>query len=212
MIQGKGPCLIVGNGRSAASADLQAVRCPVWTCNAAWSLRWMPDLHIALDRQQMEQSPAVYRDLHDAGRLVVAGDRWPIGKNVGFLQDGSKWSRDPWNEGIVEGWHGTGSVVYAALQLAIGAGWGPVYIVGLDLSGPRFDGSKAAPTSTLSKQDQLFRYAAQVNVVNVFNCNPMSACTAFPKVSWEKALEGMNWMYPERESSVLPAPAMAWPQ
>jgi hypothetical protein len=212
VIQTRGPLLIVGNGRSAACADLQAVRCPVWTTNAAWGLRWMPDLHIALDKAQMASSPAVYGDLHDAGRLVVAGAGWPIGRNVGFLQDGSKWSRDPWNDGVVEGWHGTGSVVYAALQLAIADGWGPLYLVGVDLMGSRFDGTKAASVSVLNKQDHLFRYAAQVNVVNIFNCNPVSACTAFPKVSWERALESMNWMHAPRGPVVLEQPAMAEPQ
>lgn len=172
----------------------------------------MPDLHIALDKAQMAQSPAVYRDLHDANRLVVAGAGWPIGKDVGFLQNGSKWSRDPWNEGVVEGWHGTGSVVYAALQLGIAAGHGPIFVVGVDLQGPRFDGTKGAGTATLSKQDQLFRYAAQVNVVNIFNVSSTSACTAFPFMPWDRALESMNWMYPEKERARLDQPAMAGPQ
>lgn len=174
--------MIVGTGASVKDHDLTRVTCPVMTTNIAWSRRWMPDFHVAIDHAQYLAYPAIYEDLHQHGRLYVAGSKWNVGHRLAFRTDGVLYSPDI-TRGVVESMDGCGSVLYVALQIAEHLGFGPLYLVGLDLHGPRFDGSKAF--DGIEKQNKLFLHAAAVSHAKIFNAgSPQTRCTAFPLVDF----------------------------
>jgi len=180
------------------------------TTNRAWSRRVWPDHHVAVDYDQYKLTPAIYHDLSDMGRLFVCGSKWPCGVNIPFnLDDRVVFSHDL-EQGVVESVGQCGSVVYVALQLAAYMGYGPLYVIGLDLSARRYDGS-ASPDG-IWEQNNLFRHAAMALTVNVWNLSPGSRCDAFPKKSFAEALPDMNWMYREKEIVIPPQPDMAVPQ
>jgi hypothetical protein len=187
-----GPLAIVGNGSSVRQHDLRRLKCPVMTVNRAWARRLWPDHHVALDQAHREEAPAIYADMADRGLLWVAGEKWKTLKNAHVMKfTQGEWSDDI-EQGVVESINGTGSVVFAALQLAKWMGYGPLYIYGLDLTGPRFDGT--SPSPDLIKQSALFHVASR-HVEAYLVGSPGSLCTAFPHAEIPAEL----WTSPKEE-------------
>lgn len=179
---GKGRCFILGNGPSLANLDLSALAgMVVFTTNRALSLYPSPKYHVTLEKAHALREPAAYEALAKAGKLWTAGE-WSIGHVVPLLNGGPvSFSRDM-THGVVTQIGTTGSVIYAALQLAAWMGYGPLYLIGVDLAGPHFDGSPAS--KNLIAQNSLFRHVpADVEVYVVGESKAI-----FPKRTLEEAI------------------------
>jgi hypothetical protein len=197
-----GPLVVMGTGSSLQKHDATRISCPVMTTNIAWQRRWMPDFHVCVETDQYKTAPAIYKDLHDAGKLFVLGETWPVGHKLGIRQDGELFSHDL-EQGVVVSMDGFGSVLYVALQLAEYMGFGPIYVMGLDLGGPRFDGSKAS--DNIEKQNKLFLHAAAVMTTQVFNVgSPDSRCTAFPLADFSVVPREVKVRVPTAPDMVAP--------
>jgi hypothetical protein len=210
---------IIANGSSVLSHDLGRIpsTVKVMTVNRSWSRRIWPDVHLALDWKQQEACPAVYEDMAQRKILYVAGAKWLPYVKLGahelqFMNIPNKlWSWEPGK--IVEAFGGTGSVVYAAMQLACHLGHSTLYVLGLDLWGPRFDQSKAS--DALTAQNVLFGAAANVlrkGGIEVFNVgSPDSLCRDIPKMTFEEMLQREGGPAVSVSTS-LPEVVMAEPQ
>jgi len=179
---GKGRCFVLGNGPSLAKTDLsRLVDVPTCTTNRALSLYPNPTFHCCLERIHALSAPEVYAQLAKAGKLFVAGD-WDLGHVVPLLNGGPvKFSRDL-TDGAVTQIGTTGSVVFFALQVAAWLGYGPIYLLGVDLAGPHFDGTPAS--KHLIAQNSLFRHVpADVEVYTVGESKAI-----FPRRSLEEAI------------------------
>jgi hypothetical protein len=209
---------IIANGASVKDHDLTRIppSVKVMTLNRSWQLRMWPDMHLALDHAQSLMAPSVYEDLADRKILWCAGAKWvPLvqrGANeVKFCHDGRVWSSSR-DDGFVEGYAGNGSVTYAALQLATWLGHSEIYVLGLDLGGYRFDGSK--PSEDILRQNVLMQAGysqLQKYGIGLWNVgSPNSRCTDIPKITFQEMLDREGEA--EKEAVVLDQPAMAEPQ
>lgn len=195
-----GPCAILANGRSLLKHDLSRLTCPTIGVNRAW--RYNPTYHVCSDDIHGRKEPEVYARLDREGRLfVVDSPNWKVGMRLPLI-----WRRrrprptpPPFSFDLLAGVQvaiesnaAHGSVVYVALQVACWLGFDTIYILGLDLKGPRFvdDGWSQAPSDEiLKRQDALFQWAQEwtKGKVRIYNCgSPNSACTAFDKVDFEQ--------------------------
>lgn len=182
--------LILANGPSLRDHNIARAPCMTMGMNETF-MYWWSDYHVAIERDQWDQFPGVYRQMDD-GRLFVVGE-WPVGERIPLLMGPAR-DRTPFSfdldMGAVEGVDGIGSVAYLALQLAVWMGFRRIYFVGLDL-GPR-DGQGHAmsdrPADLIMEiQNQLFLLAAEAlegtkHEVRVIGTS--SRCTAFEKIDW----------------------------
>lgn len=189
------PVAILANGPSLDAYDfaayhLQGAPMDTLGMNASFMAHWAT-WHIAIERDQWDQFPGVYRELHRQRKLFVICANWPVGHKILPLPEGLR-DANPFSfdlqRGIVEGVNGIGSIAYGALQLAVWMGYGTIYFLGLDL-GPvggkgHFHG-KAPADPLMGHQNELFHLAADElhgteHVVLVVGA---SRCTAFPRAS-----------------------------
>ncbi len=183
--------LILAPGPSLRDHDIASAKCATMGMNESFMTFWA-DYHVAIEIDQWDQYPGVYRKMDTDGRLLVAG-KWPVGRRVPLLPPPAR-DRTPFSFdldiGAVEGVEGFGSVAYLSLQIAVWMGFTDIYFAGLDL-GPR-DGEGHAgvdrPSDPLMvHQNELFHIAAAElagtrHVVKVIGEG--SRCTAFPKCGW----------------------------
>lgn len=173
---------IIGNGPSLNGHDLTSLS-RTMTTNRALALIPQPTYHCCLERTHALREPEVYTRLAKAGKLFVAGD-WEQGHVIPLLNGGPvKFSRDL-EEGVVTQIGTVGSVIWAALQIASYCGYNPLYLIGVDLAGPHFDGSPAS--KRLADQNSLFKFVpADVEVYVVGE----DSKAAFPKRSFMEACQ-----------------------
>lgn len=185
---------ILANGPSLAWYDFERVTVDTIGMNDSFFSHWA-DWHVAVERDQWDQYPGVYRKKADERRLFVLG-AWPVGNVIAPLgpeavRIGGPFSFDL-EQGAVAGVNGFGSVAYVALQLAVWMGYSHIYFLGLDL-GPvggagHFHGDRPADP-LMVHQNELFHLAEeelrghQCSVAIVGD----SRCTAFPRAAPEFA-------------------------
>lgn len=210
---------IIANGESVLKHDLQRIpqSVKVLTLNRAWSLRMWPDYHMALETAQAKEAPSVYEDMAQRGILWVAGSDWlPLVKKgaheLKYRSETNKlWSWEM-DKGIVEGFAGTGSVTYAAMQLACMLGFTTLHMLGLDLGPTRFDGSKSSPR--IEAQRVLFQTAyssLRKRGLEAFLVgSPESKVKDIPHMTFEDMLRREGGEVTERKA--MDQPAMAEPQ
>jgi hypothetical protein len=184
------PALLLANGPSLERHAPSGRFCSWPGITVGMNRSWMvhpADLHVVLEADQVTLAPGLYKYLASRGRLVAQGmgpDQWPEGTILlqEYRASFDRWSWDL-TQGAVSGWEGAGSVAYVALQLAVWMGCRPVYFVGLDLGGPKFDGSSACAEG----QSKLFDTAAKLlGDYPVYIVGDEGRCTTWPRVSWKE--------------------------
>jgi hypothetical protein len=183
---------ILANGLSLNDHDLTKIALPVMGLNRSWKVYPGkgpdgPFAHVALDTDHYREAPAWYRAMSAWGKLYVAGGAWkeltpaakilPIRTDVQFSTDLA--------EGVVCSLNGVGSVFYAALQVAYSLGYREVFALGLDLSGPHFDGTPASPY--VERQNELFRFIPED--MSVLTCGSTESRAIFEKVEFGSVCE-----------------------
>ena len=193
------PVAILANGPSLARYDFGRVVMDTIGMNASFLAHWAT-WHIAVERDQWDQFPGVYRELHRQGTLFAIG-AWPVGIHIRPLPQALRgevpFSFDL-NRGVVEGLHPIGSVAYAALQLAVWMGYERIYFLGLDL-GPEggaghFHGDEPSDPLMIH-QNELFHVAAEElkGMPHSVAIVGDSRCTAFPRADPEFAMCHFPW-------------------
>jgi hypothetical protein len=149
-----------------------------------------PEHHVALEPVHFHANPEYHQRVARYGGLyVVGGDgqpgvpAWPCGKVLAF--GSGTFSRDVFADGVVTGLNGVGSVFYAALQVAYTLGYREVFALGLDLSGPHFDGTPASPH--VERQNELFRFIPED--MSVLTCGSPESRAIFEKVEFGAVCE-----------------------
>jgi hypothetical protein len=184
------PALILANGPSLERYAHSGRFCSWPGITVGMNRSWMvhpADLHVVLEHDQVNEAPRFYEYLAKRGRLIAQGmnaSAWPEG-TILLQEYRSTFDRWSWDltQGAVSGWDGAGSVAYVALQLAVWMGCRPVYFVGLDLSGPKFDGSPAHAEG----QAKLFDTAAKLlGDYPVYVVGDEGRCTTWPRVTWKE--------------------------
>lgn len=184
---------ILANGPSLARYDFGRVAMDTLGMNASFMAHWAT-YHVAIERDQWDQFPGVYRHLHLEERLFTIGS-WPVGHRIKPLPEALR-GEVPFSfdltTGVVEGIHPIGSVAYAALQLAVWMGYGLIYFLGLDLGAVggagHFQGD--APADPLMiHQNELFHVAGEElrGLPHAVAIVGDSRCTAFPRAAPEFA-------------------------
>jgi hypothetical protein len=183
-----GTCAIIANGPSILEYDLDHIPCPVLTTNRAWMRKW-PDYHVCLEADHYLEAPGVYRELARENRLFVLGSTWPhdVGIHMPVFVGDRKQERLSFDltRGVIEGWGSSGTVAYAALQVAIWLGFVRVFYVGLDLRGKtKFTGHSVG---NLEGQVDLFVAAAPLlreRGIEVKVVGQASRAYCFERISW----------------------------
>ena len=169
------PILILGNGPSLLTYDLGQWRGLSLGTNRSHRVH-QSTYHMALEQK------------YEAGLMklkcpvFVAGTGWRVGYECPILSATvTTFSRDM-EHGVVIGKGTVGSVVFAAIQLAAYMGASPIYLVGVDLAGPHFDGTPAS--KHLTRQNELF--ALVPKDVEVYAVPP--SLSVFPKKEWSEVI------------------------
>lgn len=148
--------------------------------NRSWMRQPDPAMHVGLETVHYYANPEYYARVAKHGGLYAIGAGWPIGTQLQF--GGGTFSRDVFKDGVVTQLNDVGSVFYASLQVAYTLGYRTIYALGLDLTGPHFDGSPASPH--VEKQNQLF--ANIPDDMKVYVCGSPESRAIFPKVPIEE--------------------------
>lgn len=185
-----GRVVILANGPSLKKHDLRrlaASDCLILGLNRSWDVSW-PDYHMTLDVRQYATHPRIYQRLNDEGRLYVLGPMWPVGVHLKMAPQSVSFSHELQRDGIQPSIDGTGSVAYAALQLAAWMGFTTAFFLGLDLHGPHYHGDWPTDQEALAKQDRLFHVAAKEldGRMEVFTVGRESRCTAFLSADFDE--------------------------
>lgn len=183
---------ILANGPSLANYEFRGLNGRIDTLgmNASFMAHWAT-WHVAIERDQWDQFPGVYREMHRQGKLFTICQNWPVGHTIKpFPVDlrGEVPFSFNLELGVVEGIESIGSVAYAALQLAVWMGYTTIFFLGLDLGpvGKRGHFHGQAPADPMMKhQNQLFHIAADElhGTPYVVQVVGESRCTAFPRAS-----------------------------
>jgi hypothetical protein len=173
--------IVVACGPSLKKVDPAVLGRDVGVVGTNDSFLWAGHLDwlCIINRDWWERYPAMLMHYDEHGRLIVLErkDRpIPIGKRAPSNKGQSYFSFDV-NEGFY-----TGNVTSFALQWAVHIGLNPIYILGLDLKGAH--GTCDRPSNALNLKKQLVHFQeASVLLkekgIQVYNCNPDSACEAF---------------------------------
>jgi hypothetical protein len=180
------PALLLANGPSLHVPHLCDFEHVTIGVNRSWMVH-PASYHVVLEHDQVNEAPRLYEYLAKRGRLIAQGMNaaaWPEG-TILLQEYRSTFDRWSWDltQGAVSGWEGAGSVAYVALQLAVWMGCRPVYFVGLDLGGPKFDGSPAHAEG----QAKLFDTAAKLlGDYPVYVVGDEGRCTTWPRVTWKE--------------------------
>lgn len=145
---------LLANGPSLAMHDLTRVKLPMMGMNRSWKLVPDPLLHVGLETIHYHAAPDYFDRMAKKGGLYVVGAGWPVGKQLQF--GSGTFSRDVFKDGVVTQLNNVGSVAYAAIQVAYSLGYKELFMLGLDLDGPHFDGSPAS--GNVVAQNSLFAY------------------------------------------------------
>jgi hypothetical protein len=171
---------ILGNGPSLIGHDLSLLKRTIGT-NRTLRVHPSPTYQVCLEHVHADAAPVEYMKLAREGKLFVAG-AWEMGHVIPLLNGGPvKFSRDL-EEGVVTQIGTTGSVIYAAVQIAAFMGYAPIFLVGVDLAGPHFDGTPAS--RHLARQNELFAHVPSDVEVRVVG----ESKAWFPRVSFEEAI------------------------
>ncbi len=74
------PVAILANGPTLARYDFGQVAMDTIGMNASFMAHWAT-YHIVVERDQWDQFPGVYREMHKQGRLFAVG-AWPVGRQI----------------------------------------------------------------------------------------------------------------------------------
>lgn len=193
-----GPVSILANGASLKNHDLSKLGA-TFGMNRSWQLVPAPDYHIVADLNHRAARPDVYEKLSKTGVLFTLGAGWANGANLRIRHarvHGQMVFSDDITQGVSLGRGSIGTVAYSALQVAVWLGFDPIYFLGLDLGGPHFHGDWLPNPDIAAKQGPIFQFAADhlktrkppLTRPMVWNVgSPASACTAFPKLTFEEA-------------------------
>lgn len=175
------PCAVLGNGPTLADHGHRDIPCQIIGTNRSWTI--LPaDYHIIAERKHFDVWKGMATTLV-RGPLFTAGDMGLSERchTIPLLRDGTTFSRDM-EQGVVVSIGRAGSVVFAAIQLAVYLGFGPIYLLGVDLYGDHFDGTPAS--KELHLQNELFRLVPKD--VEVFVVGSPESKAVFPKRTWEE--------------------------
>lgn len=175
-------CLLA-NGPSLLGVDFTRVRYPMLGMNRSHMLCQNPTYHVGLETVHYKANPEYHERMAKRGTLFVVGAGWPCGKHLAF--GSGTFSRDVFKDGVVTQLGDVGSVFWAALQVAYSLGYRKVYALGLDLSGPHFDGTPAS--AHVEKQNELFKWTPPDMEVSTIGSPESKAI--FPKLPIEAAYE-----------------------
>lgn len=174
-----GPVAILGNGPTLNASLAQIpLKLPIIGTNRSWKV-YPSTYQFVAEKKHIEDALPSFTMAHKRGSLFVAGEGFPLGISIPLRRDGTTFSRDM-EQGVVVSIGRAGSVVYGALQLAAWMGFGPLYLLGVDLYGDHFDGTPAS--KELHLQNELFRLVPKDVEVYVVG-SPESKAT-FPRKEW----------------------------
>lgn len=177
--------MILGNGPSLPINPHIPVRWSIGT-NRSWK-RHTSAYHLVAELEHLMRAPGEYVHMASQNRLWVIGRGFPYGHVIPLIEARNgvePFSRDM-ERGVVVSHGDVGSVVYAAIQMAAWMGFSKIYLLGVDLHGDHFDGSKAS--KELERQNELFRLVPEDVRSRVFIAgSPESMCDVFEKVSFEE--------------------------
>lgn len=139
-----------------------------------------PTYHVGLEPVHYHAAPEYHERMAKKGTLYTVGAGWPVGRNLAF--GSGTFSRDVFKDGVVTQIGNVGSVFYAALQVAYTLGYRKVYALGLDLSGPHFDGTPASPV--VEEQNKLFQHCP--SDLEILVAGSPESRAIFPKVDLEE--------------------------
>lgn len=179
--------IIFANGPSLRQHSLQTIPEDVVRYGVNQSWRVSPaEYHVCCEMLHAQRDPDVYRTLADDGKLITVGAWWdgqrqyPTWCNVP-IRDGIPWSHDLQQGVVVSHWT-TGTVTLAAMQIAWWMGSNRIYLVGLDLTGPKFTGQA---TGKLDQQIKVFELAyPEMRSAGVEPIAIEPSLAPFPKAPW----------------------------
>jgi hypothetical protein len=200
---------ILANGPSLLHHDLNLLApagIRTMGMNASWQALHPTDYHVTLEYDHALRHPWMYDKIARRGTLFTMGDSWgELGVRIPFRSEKETPFSFDLERGAVSELRGVGSVAYVALQLAVWMGFSTIFMVGLDLDGPKFNGDSAAAW----RQQGLFRAAASALEAMRAQCpgelgancshiipsiyvvgSPDSLCDAFPKIPFDLAVGG----------------------
>lgn len=207
-------CFILARGPSINNLDLTQLHDPgtyphyrtmpkVIGLNNTWELAPC-DYTVVAELGWLDKYPDIYSHYDRQGSLFVVGAPPYCKTGIGvpaYCHPDSTPPPEPFSLspafGVVLGWNNVGSVAYVALQIAVWMGFSTINFLGLDLTGPHFDGTPATPD--MSGMNRLFvagaqylaKYRPELQVFNVGS--PHSHCTAFPHRTYADALKALEW-------------------
>lgn len=172
---------VLANGPSLPSKDdLARVKLPFMGMNRSWMRVPNPAYQVGLETTHYHANPKFFERVAKAGGLYVIGAGWPCGKQLDFGT--GTFSRDVFTEGVVTQLGNVGSVFYASLQIAYSLNYREIYALGLDLSGPHFDGSPAS--LNVEAQNTLWKWIP--DDLKVFVCGSDDSRATFEKVPFSE--------------------------
>lgn len=180
-------CCLIANGPSVYDYDLAKIDCVTIGLNRAWKLgKWT--YYCMADREQFsEYSEITGKNISTLSPLfsTTAGPKHALRLRA-LLEKTKKFSFD-----LVKGVYLNNTITSYGLQLSLWMGFKRIFIVGLDLNGGHFDGSRETPDKSFANQRETFGYIAGIldgmnYPVEVINMNPKSWAYAFPKEHFNK--------------------------
>ena len=181
----EGAIAILCTGASLPVDRLPDIRVPTMTLNRAYV--FPSTYYLALERDRLDVS---HRAEYFLNAAVSLDPRWPSHGYRVKLQYDTKFSTD-----IARGFY-PGVTSYLAGEIAFGLGYTELHYLGLDLSGPHFDGTyDPGIESQRPFQNEIFQIMAEAiegSSRNVYICeSPESRCTAFPHSDFEAISEAV---------------------
>jgi len=209
-----GKIWIIGSGPSARLADFNAIPKEDIIFGVNGTAGWAPrlDWWFTLDRDPKNLRRMECRKLKGVRCYAALPDEIPLPKNVIRLtrvaqnpkynkniarrrqfRNTPEWWLSRWSAvktlSEIPGKINTGNSLWGALQIAYQANFKKIILIGLDADDlPRVEGGK--PNSLLHLPILFESAVAQLKAsgVQVFNANPKSKVTCFPRVTFKEAL------------------------
>lgn len=201
-----GKILILGNGPSWKMHDLSRIDCPIIGLNQAWRMRECA-YYAACDRAQFE----MYRKEHGTLKSwfplfatkrreddQIAGAEHAIKLDPFHVNGRKHFSFD-----LTEGVYLNHTIASYGLQLAV---WmlgevGTIYLLGIDCTGPSYDGSELPQWKLENQRETLAYIRGMLDVarpnIEIYTLSPIMNSFAFDRMHFNRA-------FPLQESTWLP--------
>lgn len=181
------PVAIIGNGPSAKTQKLKKITCKTIGLNQAWRLgEWT--YYCIGDQQQFVTYEKERGSIEQLDPLFCthASARRHGTKIIGRTSDIKYFSWDLAKDGVFL----NNTICAFGIQLAVYMGHNPIYLVGVDATGPHFYGGAPIPESKFGNQRETYGLFAGIlrcmrPDIEVINLNLVSAVRVFPKRRFE---------------------------